>query len=185
MAGFTQGGFSYTKTLRIVVDTNFLIHVYLNPTGYTADVLQYIKANHTLIMSDYILDETLRTAEKIANKYNFSKRDFDLWRLNLPYLADEMIILPDNFYKLNKPNIRDIKDVGIFVTVLLSRSQLLISNDKDLVQNEEIEQYVDVVRLEDFKNYIARQISQEERNLLERLVHKHVNNVIPQPKDAT
>jgi putative PIN family toxin of toxin-antitoxin system len=164
----------YTKNLRIVVDTNFLVQVFLNPSGYAAKMLRYIKDYHTLILSDYILYETLQTIEKIALKYELSKRDVSVWRLYLPYIADEMIVLPENYLEIERPKIRDTNDVGIFVTSLLSRSHLLISNDKDLTENKEIQQYVKVIKLEEFVKYVAKQISQEERDLLERLVHKHI-----------
>jgi predicted nucleic acid-binding protein len=137
-------------------------------------VLRYIKANHTLILSDYILDEALRTTKRIANKYKIPKRDQDLWSLHLPYLADEMIVLPETFQELNVWNIRDANDVGVFATVLLSRSHLLISNDKDLLHNEAIRKYITVVKLEEFETCMDNQIPQEQRDLLERMVKKFV-----------
>jgi predicted nucleic acid-binding protein len=162
-----------------VVDTNFLILVFLKPSGYAASVLRYIKDYHTLILSDYILYETLKTIEKLTMDFKFPQRDISTWNLYLPYIADEMIVLPENYLEIFQINIRDHNDIGIVATSVLSRAHLLISNDKDIVQNEQIQQHLDVIRLEEFESYIKKLMTLDEKELLERMISNYLD--VPKP----
>ena len=175
MGEIIQGNSKLTKNLRIVVDSNFLVVLFLNSSGYSADVLRYIKEYHTLIMSDYIVYETLRVVERLAKKLQYSPRKVNSWRLYLPQVADVMIVLPTDYTKIAQPYIRDKKDSGIFITALLARANVLISNDKDLLENKKVKKYIDVVRLEGFEEYIKKSLTARERLLLKTFLKKGEN----------
>jgi len=109
---------------RIVVDTNVLVSALLYG-GRPASVLEQIIASHTLVLSDYIVDELVAylkiTRPKVAQKWIRGLRD-GLQNYCYEYDADSTV------------GLRDPKDNPILA---LARSQhaIIVTGDRDLLEH--------------------------------------------------
>ena len=111
--------------MRVFVDTNIIISAILFPSGKTARVFSYLLEKHTVIISSY----TKKECEEVF------KRKFPLKRELLGIFFDgisfEEFNSPNKIDEKQYPKIRDIKDLPVLVSAILSDSDILITGDKD------------------------------------------------------
>lgn len=116
--------------MRIVVDTNVLIAALIS-RGFCHELLEHCLLNHTMITSDFILDE-LR--EKLVEKFRY-----------LPDTADEAVSLLSSRMQmviplaLSAPASRDPDDDNILTTAVAGNCKCIIAGDSDLLVLKEFD----------------------------------------------
>lgn len=116
--------------MRIVVDTNVLIAALIS-RGFCHELLEYCFLNHTLITSDFILQEV---REKLVEKFKYSTETADL---AIGLLSSRMqIAIP---LALSTPVSRDADDDNILATALAGNCECIITGDNDLLVLKEYE----------------------------------------------
>ena len=110
--------------MRILFDTNVLI-ASLIARGVCHELLEQSFVNHTIVVSDFILDEL---KEKLLNKFNYSNDTADqavaLFRSRMEF------ILPED---LSSPVCRDPDDDNILAAALTGNCDFIVTGDKDLL----------------------------------------------------
>ena len=111
--------------MRVFVDTNIIISAILFPSGKTARVFSHLLEKHTVIISSY----TKKECEEVF------KRKFPLKRELLDIFFDgisfEEFNSPNKIDEKQYPKIRDIKDLPVLASAILSDSDILVTGDKD------------------------------------------------------
>lgn len=111
--------------MRFFVDTNVIISAILFPEGKVARVFSHILTKHTVVISTYTKKECVEVFQKkFPKKQKLLKTFFE----GIHY---EEFQTPDSFNTSNYPEIRDIKDMPILVSAILSDSDILLTGDKD------------------------------------------------------
>lgn len=111
--------------MRVFVDTNIIISAILFPKGKTAKVFSHLLEKHTVIISSYTKEEC---KEVFANKFPLKKKLLDIFFDGISF---EEFKTPDRIDKNKYPKVRDIKDLPVIVSSILSDSDILITGDKD------------------------------------------------------
>ena len=110
--------------MRILFDTNVLI-ASLIARGVCHELLEQSFVNHTIVVSDFILDEL---KEKLLNKFNYSNDTADqavaLFRSRMEF------ILPED---LSSPVCRDPDDDNILAAALTGNCDFIVTGDKNLL----------------------------------------------------
>ncbi len=134
--------------MRIMLDTNVIISILIFKSKNLKYMLEFITDNHKLVLSSYVLEE-LR--EVIKRKFNNKIDDLEKFLYNIPF---EIYHTPNITMNNNSINIRDIKDLPVLYSSILSNVDVLITGDKDfenididkpeiLTPNEFLEKYDD------------------------------------------
>lgn len=111
--------------MRVFVDTNVIISSVLFPQGKVASVFSYIIETHDLIIASYSIKECETVfIRKFPSKQEYLKLFFN-------NLAFELFKTPTKINQAKYPQIRDIKDLPILVSAILSDADVLITGDKD------------------------------------------------------
>ena len=111
--------------MRVFVDTNIIISAILFPNGKVAKVFSHLLEKHTVIISSYAKDECLEVFQKkFPNKVEQIKIFFD-------GISYEEFVTPTSINEAEYPKIRDIKDLPILISAILSDSDILLTSDKD------------------------------------------------------
>jgi putative PIN family toxin of toxin-antitoxin system len=110
--------------MRLVCDTNVLVAA-LIARGVCADLLEHCVANHSLITSDFILDEL---HEQLIGKFKRNPNDVDeaiaLFRSTMTVVEPVLI----------SPSVcRDPDDDWILATAVAGQAGCIITGDKDLL----------------------------------------------------
>lgn len=111
--------------MRIYLDTNVVISAMLFPKGKAALVFEHVIKKHTAIISDYTISECKEVFEK---KFPDKMEILNSFFYNLEY---ENFKTPDKINERKYPKIRDIKDLPVLVSAILSDADVLITGDKD------------------------------------------------------
>ena len=111
--------------MRVFVDANVIISAILFPTGKTAFVFSYLLEKHTVIISSYTKYECREVFEK-----KFPAR-IDLLDTFFEGISYEEFQSPEKYDEMKYPKIRDIRDLPVLVSAILSDSDILITGDKD------------------------------------------------------
>ncbi len=111
--------------MRVFIDSNVVISAILFPEGKVAKVFSHLLEKHTIIISSYTKEECKEVFEKkfpakIEQLENFFKG-----------INFEDFTTPDKIDKKKYPKIRDIKDLPVLVSAILSDSDILLTGDKD------------------------------------------------------
>lgn len=111
--------------MRVFVDTNIIISSILFSTGKVAKVFSHLLEKHTVIISSYSKAECFEVFQKkFPQKIEQIQIFFDginYEEFNTPSVIDETKF----------PKIRDIKDLPVLVSAILSDSDILLTGDKD------------------------------------------------------
>ena len=111
--------------MRVFVDTNIIISAILFPNGKVAKVFSHLLEKHTVIISSYTKAECLEVFQKkFPNKIEQIKIFFD-------GISYEEFITPSSINEAEYPKIRDVKDLPVLVSAILSDSDVLLTGDKD------------------------------------------------------
>src|SRR5574344_1993923 len=111
--------------MRIFIDTNIVISSILFPKGKVASVFSYILDSHEVIISSYTIDECKEVFEK-----KFPK-ELTLLNSFIKSIKFELYKTPKKIDESKYPKIRDVKDLPILVSAILSDADVLITGDKD------------------------------------------------------
>jgi putative PIN family toxin of toxin-antitoxin system len=110
--------------VRIVLDTNVLIAAFI-ARGVCHDVLEYCARRHTLVTSDFVLEEFTR---KLVGKFKCTSEVTDEVAILLRSRME--IVTPTG---LDTPVCRDKDDDNILAIALTANCDLIITGDKDLL----------------------------------------------------
>ncbi len=111
--------------MRFFVDTNIIISAMLFPDVKVAKVFSHILEKHTVIVSSYTKEEYTEVFEKkFPSKMNQLTIFFD--GINF-----EEFKSPEKIDEKKYPKIRDIKDLPVLVSAILSDADILLTGDKD------------------------------------------------------
>ncbi|MEL3905424.1 MAG: putative toxin-antitoxin system toxin component, PIN family [Treponema sp.] len=111
--------------MRVFVDTNIVISAILFPHGKTARVFSHLLVKHTVIISSYTRDECEEIFEK---KFPLKKELLNIFFDGIDF---EEFKSPQEIDENQYPEIRDIKDLPVLASAILSDSDILITGDKD------------------------------------------------------
>ena len=111
--------------MRVFVDTNIVISAILFPNGKTAKVFSHLLEKHTIIISSYIKEECKEVFEK---KFPLKKEQLNIFFDGISF---EEFKSPEEIEEQQYPKIRDIKDLPVLASAILSDSDILITGDKD------------------------------------------------------
>ncbi|UTY29837.1 putative toxin-antitoxin system toxin component, PIN family [Treponema putidum] len=111
--------------MRIFIDSNIVISAILFPDGKVAKVFSHLLENHTVIISSYTKEECKKVFE---NKFPFKK---ELLGIFFDGITFEEFKSPDTIDENKYPKVRDIKDLPVLVSAILSDTDILITGDKD------------------------------------------------------
>ena len=111
--------------MRVFVDTNIIISAILFPNAKVAKVFSHLIEKHTVIIASYIKDECKEVFEK---KFPLKKEQLNIFFNGIRF---EEFKTPKKIDEKKYPKIRDIKDLPVLVSAILSDSDILITGDKD------------------------------------------------------
>jgi probable toxin-antitoxin system toxin component, PIN family len=111
--------------LRVFVDTNIIISAILFPNAKVAKVFSHVIEKHTVIIASYIKEECKEVFEK---KFPLKKEQLNIFFDGIRF---EEFKTPEKIDEKKYPKIRDIKDLPVLVSAILSDSDILITGDKD------------------------------------------------------
>ena len=110
--------------MRIMLDTNVLISALLFPSQKFNSIMEYIFAEHELVLSSYVVEEL-----KSVVRRKFPNREADIERL-LFLMSFEYVYTPDEIDQ-ELFEIRDVKDYPVLFTAIIEDVDVLITGDKD------------------------------------------------------
>ncbi len=111
--------------MRVFVDTNIIISAILFPNAKVAKVFSHLIEKHTVIIASYIKEECKEVFEK---KFPLKKEQLNIFFDGIRF---EEFKTPKKIDEKKYPKIRDIKDLPVLVSAILSDSDILITGDKD------------------------------------------------------
>ena len=112
--------------MRLFLDTNVVLSAILFPDGRTAAFFRRAITDHTILLSDYVVEE-LRTV--FTRKF---PAKVDVLEKFLAELSFETIDVPVVRIASGHPGLRDPKDAPIVEDAIKSGCDYLITGDKDL-----------------------------------------------------
>lgn len=110
--------------MRIMLDTNILISLFVFPKGRISELKQALLP-HQIILCSYVVEET---KDVVKRKFPDKENDLDTFFWSLPF---EMSYSPENFDETVYPVMRDDYDVPVLVSAILEDVDILITGDKD------------------------------------------------------
>ena len=111
--------------MRVFVDANIVISAILFPKGKVAAVFSHLLEKHTVIISSYTKYECHEVFEKkFPAKVGLIDDFFE-------GISFEEFRTLETYDEAEYPKIRDIKDLPVLVSAILSDSDILITGDKD------------------------------------------------------
>lgn len=111
--------------MRVFVDANIVISAILFPNGKVASVFSHLLEKHTVIISSYTKEECIEVFQK---KFPTKLEQIDIFFNGINF---EEFKSPAHFDEKKYPKIRDIKDLPVLVSAILSDADVLITGDKD------------------------------------------------------
>lgn len=110
--------------MRIVLDTNVLIAAFISH-GQSAELLEYLIRRHTIVLSQFILDEF---RDKLTSKFKFSAASVNS-AIELIIGRSEIVESPS----LDSSVSRDPDDDYILSTARSGNAHCIVTGDKDLL----------------------------------------------------
>lgn len=97
----------------------------LFPNGKVAKVFSHLLEKHTVIISSYTKEECVEVFE---NKFPAKKEQLEIFFDGINF---EEFKSPEKIDEKKYPKIRDIKDLPVLVSAILSDADILLTGDKD------------------------------------------------------
>ncbi len=111
--------------MRVFVDANIVISALLFPNGKVAKVFSHILDKHTVIISSYTKEECVEVFKK---KFPLKIEQIEIFFDGINF---EEFKSPEKIDENKYPKIRDIKDLPVLVSAILSDADILLTGDKD------------------------------------------------------
>jgi putative PIN family toxin of toxin-antitoxin system len=111
--------------MKVFVDTNILVSAILFPKSKVANSFSIILKEHSLVICQYSIEEL---GEVFRKKFPEKCESLNTF---LSKLTFELVSIPNNIDYSKYPNIRDKNDLPILVSAILSKSDILLTGDKD------------------------------------------------------
>ena len=111
--------------MRIMIDTNILISIFVFPSPTMYRLVDTITDRHTIVLPSYVIDE-LKSV--IRRKFPIKYKLLDTFLLELPF---EYAYTVEKIDASKYPHIRDKKDLPILVPAIIEDVDILITGDKD------------------------------------------------------
>lgn len=111
--------------MRVFVDTNVVISAILFPSGKVARVFSHLLEKHTVIISSYTKEECKEVFEK---KFPEKLKQLEIFFDGINF---EEFATPNKIDENKYPKIRDVKDLPVLASAILSDSDILLTGDKD------------------------------------------------------
>ncbi len=118
--------------MRVFVDSNIIISAILFPTGKVAKIFSHLLEKHKIIVSSYTKEEC---KEVFKRKFPAKTEHLEIFFNNINF---EFFTTPHKIDEKKYPKIRDIKDLPVLVSAILSDADILLTGDKDF-ENIEID----------------------------------------------
>lgn len=135
--------------LRVVLDTNIYLSVFLFPEKKTADIWNTaMDRRYTLIISPFIVREFM---EKLRQKFGFPEQEREVIKRDIVRIAE--IVQPKSVPLVIT---EDPDDNHILACALAGKADCIVSGDKDLLRLKEFEG-IAVVRPLDFLRMLGEQ----------------------------
>ncbi len=110
--------------MKIILDTNVLIAAFV-ARGYCHELFENCARQHTLITSDFILNEF---QEKLAKKFKLGSEE--IHQVSELLLSRMKVVIP---VKLEQQICRDADDDNVIATAIAGDCDCIITGDKDLL----------------------------------------------------
>lgn len=111
--------------MRVFVDTNVVISAMLFPSGKVARVFSHLLEKHTVVISSYTKEECKEIFEK---KFPGKLKQLEIFFDGINF---EEFTTPNKIDENKYPRIRDVKDLPVLASAILSDSDILLTGDKD------------------------------------------------------
>jgi putative PIN family toxin of toxin-antitoxin system len=111
--------------MKIFVDTNILVSAILFPKSKVAEAFSIILKEHSLVICQYSIEEL---EEVFRNKFPEKIESIKSFMNELTY---DLIDIPKKIDYSKYPKIRDQNDLPILISAILSKSDILLTGDKD------------------------------------------------------
>ena len=111
--------------MRVFIDTNIILSAILFPEGKVSSVLSYILETHTVIISTYSIKECNTVFKK---KFPDKKKYLEEFLEKIEY---ERFETPSRMDANDYPRIRDVSDLPILASAILSDADILLTGDND------------------------------------------------------
>jgi putative PIN family toxin of toxin-antitoxin system len=111
--------------MKVFVDTNILVSAILFPKSKVAGSFSIILKEHSLVICQYSIEEL---SEVFRKKFPEKCENLNTFLSKLTY---ELVNIPKTIDYSKYPNIRDKNDLPILVSAILSKSDILLTGDKD------------------------------------------------------
>ena len=128
--------------MRVMLDTNILVSMIIFPSQIFLDMLATITKHHKLVLSSYVLDEL---SDVVTRKFPKRKEAFKKFLTAIPY---EIFFMPQDM-DLGLFEIRDDMDYPVLYSAIVSKSDVLITGDKDILTVEHIDR-PEILTVRDF-----------------------------------
>ena len=116
--------------MRVMIDTNVLISIFLFPSAKMHRLVDAITEQHTIVLPSYVLEELKGVIKrKFSQKYAL----LDKFIHELPFT---LAYTPEKIDAKKYPEIRDKKDLPILVTAILEDVDILITGNADFAAVE-------------------------------------------------
>ena len=111
--------------MRILIDSNIILSAALFSEGKVSRVLFHILEAHTIIIASYSLQECSTVFKKKFPDKSQCLKEF------LEKIEYERFETPSRLDPYDYPSIRDVHDLPILASAILSDADLLLTGDKD------------------------------------------------------
>lgn len=111
--------------MKVFVDTNGIISAMLFPSGKVARVFSHLLEKHTVVISSYTKEECKEVFER---KFPEKLKQLEIFFDGINF---EEFTTPNKIDENKYPKIRDVKDLPVLASAILSDSDILLTGDKD------------------------------------------------------
>lgn len=130
--------------MRVFFDANVLVSVCISPQGGAFKAFAFVSSGHDFVLGEYVLEEAL---EKLRVKFSFEEELIRFYEATFTAGASHIEPIPGN---LIVKGLRDPKDEPVLTFAILSKSEYLVTSDRDLLHVAGDVHEVQIISLFDF-----------------------------------
>jgi putative PIN family toxin of toxin-antitoxin system len=110
--------------MRVAVDTNVILSAVLFPKSSIWKTAKYIEENHTMLLSQYVIDEARLVMKR---KFIQKEKEFNSYLSEAHYERIRFDISDFSQY----PAVRDPKDIPVLAYAIEADADIFLTGDKD------------------------------------------------------